>query len=177
VYEGLPAVCEPNEGYKLDGEPCLSDASCASNTCRTFGANRLCTRACATTSPGDCTSGTRCVAEAGTEQGLCWPTLYTDPDARDPTRTSRTIPATYCSCDSSNECDEDCECDPECEGSSCSCRSVGRGVDPVDRGLVAGHFDRPPTPALIRRRGPAGTVGQRTKSAALRGSRRISLKP
>lgn len=124
VYEGLPAVCEPNEGYKLDGEPCLSDASCASNTCRTFGANRLCTRACATTSPGDCTSGTRCVAEPGTEQGLCWPTLYTDPDARDPTRTSRTIPATYCSCDSSNECDEDCECDPECEGSSCSCRSV-----------------------------------------------------
>jgi MYXO-CTERM domain-containing protein len=123
-FEGLPPLCVPNEGFKAEGEPCLSDAECRSTLCRPFGSARLCTKTCARTDPEGCEPGLRCITPAADEQGLCWPEAFTDPDSPDPTRGTR-LPPDYCACDSTNACDDDCACDPECAGTGCSCRAAG----------------------------------------------------
>jgi MYXO-CTERM domain-containing protein len=129
-FEGLPALCVPNEGFKVEGEPCLSDAECRSDLCRPFGTARLCTRLCAVTDPEGCEPGLRCITPADDEQGLCWPEAFTDPSSPDPSRGVR-IPADYCACDVSNACDDACACDPECEETSCSCGATRTGSSPL----------------------------------------------
>lgn len=125
AFEGLPPLCVPNDGFKPDGDACASDAECESNVCRTVGDVRLCTRACATTNLDDCVPGLRCLAGAGSEQGLCWPEQYTDPRSSDPSRGTNIV-GDYCACDTTSQCDSDCDCDPECEG--CTCVAAGEGA-------------------------------------------------
>lgn len=123
-FTGLPPLCVPNEGFKLDGEPCRSDAECETGVCRPFGNHQLCTRQCATTNPDDCKPGHRCIAAVGQTQGLCWPNAFAERDSPDPSRSVREQPAGYCACDTTHACDRDCPCDPECGGSGCGCRQV-----------------------------------------------------
>ena len=131
AFEGVPPLCVPNAGFKPDGDGCAADAECVSGICRTVGSLQLCTRACATTNVDDCVPGLRCLAGAGTQQGLCWPEQYTDPRSEDPSRGDG-LALGYCACDTTTQCDADCACDPECDGCSC----VTPGGD--DRGPLGG---------------------------------------
>lgn len=133
AFEGIPPLCVPNAGFKPDGDACAADAECVSGICRTVGQVRLCTRQCATTNPQDCGNGLRCLAGAGTEQGLCWPEQYTDPRSPDPSRGSGVL-GDYCACDTTTACDGDCDCDPECEG----CTSLGGSGVGALGGLLLG---------------------------------------
>ena len=137
TYPGLPPLCEPMEGFKFDGQPCLSDAECESRTCRVVGEVRRCTRTCAKTNAGDCGSGLICLTGAGSDQGLCWPESDVGSDEPDPGR-GGSISGEYCACDSTNACDDDCACDPECSGSVCSCRTVSQPFPAVS--LWVGGF-------------------------------------
>lgn len=125
AFEGLPPLCVPNEGFKPQGNACAADAECKSGICRTVGEARLCTAVCATTNPADCGSGLRCLAGGGSDQGLCWPEQYTDPNSPDPARGNGLL-GEYCGCDSTSQCDSGCDCDPECDG--CTCVSAGEGA-------------------------------------------------
>ncbi|MCB9645313.1 MAG: matrixin family metalloprotease [Deltaproteobacteria bacterium] len=134
AYDGIPPLCVPNEGFKPDGDGCSADAECVSGVCRTVGSLQLCTRACATTNPDDCVPGLRCLAGAGSDQGLCWPEQYTDPRSADPSRGGG-LTEGYCACDTTSKCDKDCDCDPECEG-SCTCVATGEGPEGVFAGAL-----------------------------------------
>lgn len=122
VFDGLPPLCVPNDGFKLDGEVCLSDAECESRTCRPFGNASLCTRGCEASDPNGCTPGLRCYVAAGQTTGFCGPQQIANPVEEDRQINDQTTD--FCACDRTNQCDDDCDCDPECGDSSCSCRST-----------------------------------------------------
>lgn len=117
-------ACVPMDGFKVDGQPCSSNAECESRLCTVFpGGDRICTRECAITSEtNDCSPGLRCLASEGSSQGHCYPEAFTT--QQDAPFRGITTQSTYCPCDTSNACDADCDCDPECEGSSCSCEAA-----------------------------------------------------
>jgi MYXO-CTERM domain-containing protein len=133
AFQGIPPLCVPNAGFKPDGDGCLADAECVSGVCRTVGSLQLCTRACATTNLDDCVPGLRCLAGAGSNQGLCWPEQYTDPRSQDPVRGDG-LAAGYCACDTTSKCDSNCSCDPECEG--CTCVATPGGAEGPVAGLL-----------------------------------------
>ena len=119
TFTGLPSLCVPNEGFKRDGDVCVSDAECESRTCRPFGTARLCTRACTAADAAACTPGLRCYTEPGDTSGFCGPQVL--PNPTDPPRDVRDLgDETYCPCDRTNSCDDNCGCDPECGGSGCA---------------------------------------------------------
>jgi hypothetical protein len=59
-----PAVCAPGEHRRLSGEPCATDADCASGTCN-GGVRRTCADGRPCDNPGDCP------VEGGLEAGEC----------------------------------------------------------------------------------------------------------
>jgi matrixin len=121
-FMGLPNLCVPLMGFKYEGEECTGDSECRSKTCRTYGANRLCTSPCAITNPNDCGAGLKCLPQGSSTQGLCWPQSFTDPNA--PMSSGRDVTigsgGAFCACDVTNSCDSGCGCDPECK-KGCGC--------------------------------------------------------
>ncbi len=126
----VDGLCIPNSGFKYLGEACLSDEECQSRTCRTYGENQLCTKACTVTDSASCDAGFKCLPREGAVDGLCWPQTFTNSpgENRREIITTTTNPG-YCSCDSTKDCDADCPCDPEC-GGGCSCRTDTGSLGP-----------------------------------------------
>jgi MYXO-CTERM domain-containing protein len=134
-------VCVPNEGFKRDGNGCASDAECISRLCRSYLGASLCTQPCATTDVNACSAGLRCVPDQNSEQGLCWPESFLDPNTTEGMRNVNVGPSERCVCNTTLACDEDCTCDTDClaDGGGCSCDSLDAstsGVTPLAWALL-----------------------------------------
>lgn len=121
---GLPNLCVPLQGFKADGESCTADSECVHRTCRTYGADRLCTTLCTATSSAGCAAGFRCLTAQGSNDGLCWPTMLGGSAGQGPVQQS-------CTCDVTSRCDANCGCDSDCKH-GCGCSTAGAMTAALD---------------------------------------------